>query len=50
MAQQALTVLLTPVRNSSPVSTTPVNYAFTDLECFTGVNDAARNFITSVSI
>ncbi len=40
--KQALPVSLRPVRNSSPVSTTQVNYAFSILEYFTGVNDAAE--------
>ncbi len=41
-AKQALPVSLRTVRNSSPVLLTPVNYAFTVLECFTGVNDPAE--------
>jgi hypothetical protein len=42
LAKQALPVSLRPVRNSSPVSTTLVNYGFSILEYFTGVNDAAE--------
>jgi hypothetical protein len=34
--------LLTPARNSSPVSMTPVSDTFTVLYFFTGVNDAAE--------
>ncbi len=39
---------LTPVNNSSPVSTTPGSDTFTVLESFTGVNDTGKKLLTGV--
>jgi hypothetical protein len=38
----ALPMSLTPVNNSSPVSTTPVSDTFTVLKSFTGVSDTGE--------
>jgi hypothetical protein len=41
-------VSLTPVNNSSPVSTTPVSDTYIVLESFTGVNDTSKKFLNDV--
>ncbi len=48
VAMHALPVSLTPVNNSSPVSTAPVSDTFTVLKSFTGVNDTGNACIAGV--
>jgi hypothetical protein len=43
-AKHALPMSLTPVSNSSPVSTPLVSDTFTVLESFTGVNNTGKNY------
>jgi hypothetical protein len=44
LAEHALLVLVTPVRNFSPVSLTSVSDAFTFLECFSGIHYSDKKF------
>jgi hypothetical protein len=49
LVMQALPALLTPMMNFSLLSTTLVSDTFTVLNCLTGVNNTAEEFLNGVN-